>query len=73
MERKSLDEILDDDNGVEEVEETEAQPEPEASEPEVDEKGVGPEPEEEPPSVGLPKDVYEPLKAVRSENQSLRS
>lgn len=45
------------------------------------EKGVEPEPqpeqaqepEVEPPSTGkLPKDVYEPLKAVRSENQALK-
>lgn len=73
MDRKSLDEILDDDEG----EVVDTTPEPEPSEPEATEpKGVEPEPEKEPepepPSGGLPKDVYEPLKAVRSENQQLK-
>lgn len=93
MARKSLDDILDD-NNVPELEATEAEaeapPAEEATEPEPQPrddsgkfaaKGVEPEPEPEqgeepevePPSTDkLPKDVYEPLKAVRSENQSLK-
>lgn len=73
MDRKSLDDILD---GNDEPETTEAveQPEPET-------QGVEPEPEGEPegqpeagppPADKLPQDVYEPLKAVRSENKELK-
>lgn len=76
MARKSLDDILSD-NDETEVEETEVEASPE---PEADETtGVEPEPQEAPaepeavpPTAGLPKDVYEPLKAVRSENQQLK-
>lgn len=82
MARKSLDDILDG-NDEPELETVEAQPE-QQPEPEPQprdeqgkfaEKGVE-QPETvdvEPPSTDkLPKDVYEPLKAVRSENQTLK-
>ncbi len=73
MDRKSLDDILD---GNDEPETTEAveQPGPET-------QGVEPEPEGEPegqpeagppPADTVPQDVYEPLKAVRSENKELK-
>lgn len=91
MARKSLDDILDD-NDEPETETVEAEAPAVEEKPEQQprdengrfaEKGVEPEqpeaetqeaePEVEPPSTGkLPKDVYEPLKAVRSENQALK-
>lgn len=70
MDRKSLDDILDGNDEPEVVEQ-----------PQEPETGVEPEPEGEPdgqpeavpPTANkLPQDVYEPLKAVRSENQQLK-
>lgn len=81
---KSMDELLDDEQ---EPEVAEAQAGPAAPEPEAhprDEsgkfakKGVEPQAEQpaevEPPSTAdqLPKDVYEPLRAVRDENKTLK-
>jgi hypothetical protein len=71
MSRSSLSNILNEDTEVQ----AEIRPSlPEASEPET---GVEPEPEEKPepsaePPSALPKEVYEPLRAVRDENKALK-
>ena len=70
MNKKSLDDILD---GNDEPEVVEAVEQPQEPEP----QGVEPEPVQEPeagppPADRLPQDVYEPLKAVRSENKELK-
>ena len=84
MARKSLDDILDGNDGPEVIEE-QAQPEAEEqpeSQPRDEtgkfaSKGVEPEPQEEPEAVPptadkLPENVYKPLKAVRDENKALK-
>jgi hypothetical protein len=84
MTRKSLDNILSEDTGTEmeirpslpetdpepgvQSEETEPQPRDERGKFAPKEAG---EPKAEPPSA-LPKDVYEPLRAVRDENKTLK-
>ena len=73
MARKSLDNILSEDTGTE----MEIRPSLPETEPETGvtpEEPAQPEPEAqaaEPPSA-LPKDVYEPLRAVRDENKALK-
>jgi hypothetical protein len=71
MSRSSLSNILNEDTEVQ----AEIRPSlPEANEPET---GVEPEPVKEPepvaePPSALPKEVYEPLRAVRDENKALK-
>ena len=81
MVRKSLDDILDgnDEPEVIEAQETVADEQPEGQPRDESgkfaSKGVEPAPEQEavPPTADkLPKDVYEPLKAIRDENKSLK-
>ena len=70
MNKKSLDDILygNDEPEVVEAVEQPQEPEPQGVEPEpVQEPEAGP-----PPADRLPQDVYEPLKAVRSENKELK-
>lgn len=85
MARKSLDNILGEETDVHaEIRATIPDAEPETGvEPEApeaqprDESGKfapkqAEEPKAEPPSAALPKDVYEPLRAVRDENKALK-
>lgn len=73
MARKSLDNILSEDTEVQaEIRPSLPEEEPQTGVTSEPEPQAAPEPEPAEPPSGLPKDVYEPLRAVRDENKALK-